>query len=137
MRDLDVVVESLEQLAEREGDIAAEVYERFFASCGSAVPLMGHSDVHMRGRMLDEVFGLLMDEVEPVESSYLRWEVGNHVEAYGVEVEMYDAFLNSLKDTVQAGLGETWDTRYEGAWHSRIQSLLSAISRDSGSETND
>jgi hypothetical protein len=90
MRDLDVVVESLEQLAEREGDIAAEVYERFFASCGSAVPLMGHSDVHMRGRMLDEVFGLL-----------------------------------------------TWDTRYEGAWHSRIQSLLSAISRDSGSETND
>ena len=55
---------------------------------------MDHSDQYMKGRMLAQVFELLLDDEHLGEGSYLRWEVNNHLLAYGVD------------ELAQVGLGE-------------------------------
>ena len=118
---------SLEQCSENEGDITEQVYERFFSGCQAAVPLMHHSDQHMKGRMLAQVFELLLDDGQIGEGGYLRWEVKNHLSAYGVDVSMYKSFLDALCDTVKQSLGSAWTTKQASAWAEKIDTLLQDI----------
>ena len=124
---IDTVSRSLEQCADTAGDITDRVYERFFSQCGDAMPLMGHSDTGMKGRMLAQVFELLLTDEHLGDDGYLRWEVDNHVLAYGVEVGMYPAFFTALADTVKESLGDAWGEDQEQAWSSRIGKLLEDI----------
>ena len=118
---------SLEQCSDNEGDITDQVYERFFAGCQAALPLMNHSDQYMKGRMLAQVFELLLDDDQIGEGGYLRWEVNNHLSAYGVDVSMYRSFLDALCDTVKQSLGSAWTTSQATAWAERIDWLLADI----------
>ena len=124
---ITTISDSLEQCAEAAGDITDTVYERFFNECGSAEPLMGHSDTGMKGRMLAQVIELLLTDEHLGDDGYLRWEVDNHLLAYGVEVEMYPAFLNAVRDEVKESLGNGWDADQEKAWSTRIDTLLEDI----------
>jgi len=121
------ISDSLDQCASISGDITAEVYDRFFKQCGEAVPLMGHSDDGMRGRMLAQVIELLLTDEHLGSDGYLRWEVDNHVLAYGVEVGMYPAFLEAVRDTVKASLNGQWNVDLASAWSTRINTLLEDI----------
>ena len=118
---------SLEQCAEREGDIMEKVYARFFASCEAALPLMDHSDQYMRGRMLAQVFELLLDDDHLGEGGYLRWEVNNHLLAYGVDVAMYRSFLDALCEVVKESLGTSWTVALTNVWATKIDELLTEI----------
>ncbi len=122
-----ILIASLEQCSENEGDIIEQVYERFFSGCQAAIPLMHHSDEHMKGRMLAQVFELLLDDDQIGEDGYLRWEVKNHLGAYGVDVSMYKSFLDALCETVKHSLGSAWTTSQASAWAERIDSLLQDI----------
>jgi len=61
------------------------------------------------------------------EDGYLRWEVDNHVLAYGVDVSMYRAFLDAFRDTVKYALGNEWRAAHASAWANRIETLLAEI----------
>ncbi len=125
----DWVNHSLELCAELDHDITDAVYEHFFAACPAAVDLMGHSDEHMRGRMMSQVLELLMEDADYDEASYLRWEIDNHVQAYAVQASMYEAFLPAVKQSMQNALGAQWQPEHEAAWEARLTKMGTAIQR--------
>lgn len=122
-----LVEESLAICAERLGDISDPVYEKFFAGSGEAAGLMAHSDEGMRGRMMAQTLELLLTDEHLGEGGYLRWEVNNHLLAYGVDVGMYQGFLQAVLDVVQESLGEDWHADYAQAWRAKIDALLADI----------
>lgn len=125
--NIDWIVHSLEICAELDQDINAAVYSAFFNACPEAIPLMGHSDEHMRGRMMAQVLELLMENVDYQSGDYLDWEVENHVTAYAVEAQMYSAFLPAVKTTVQQVLGPRWQAEHENSWNERLDKMNLAI----------
>ena len=128
-----IISDSLEQCAAIGGDITEAVYERFFALSAAAGPLMAHSDNGMQGRMLAQVLELMLTDEHLGEQGYLRWEVDNHLLAYGVSLPMYDAFFQALQDTVRDTLRHEWRRPQAQAWASRIETLLADINKHSKS----
>ncbi|MFT5692794.1 MAG: hypothetical protein ACI92E_002130 [Oceanicoccus sp.] len=129
MNALDVVVNTLEQCAERDVDLTPLIYEDFFESCSEAFPLMGHSDQYMRGRMVAQIFEVIMDDTLHNEGGYLGWEVNAHVKDYGVKDDMYDAFFASIKKAVKVTIEEEWQDEQDFAWDARINQILAVIQR--------
>ncbi len=130
MNDADVLAQitlSLEQSAATGQDITDPVYEHFFAHCAAAIPLMGHSDQHMRGRMMEQVIELLLDDQLQGEGNYFRWEIENHLSAYNVEADMYEAFLDAVQHAVRESIADQWNPSMAQAWQKRIAALVSEV----------
>ncbi len=127
MNDLEQVIDSLQRCADANLDVTDAVYERFFARNPSAQGLMDNSDQYMRGRMLDQVLVMIMSEPSEEDAGYLRWELENHLLAYGVKLDMYADFMWALKDSVEAALGSDWQAADAAAWSNRISEFLSEI----------
>lgn len=127
MNDLAQVIDSLQRCADANLDVTDAVYEGFFARNPNAQVLMDNSDQYMRGRMLDQVLIMIMSEPSEEDAGYLRWELENHLLAYGVTLDMYADFMWALKDSVAAALGSAWDAADAAAWSTRINEFLSEI----------
>lgn len=92
---------------------------------------MQQSDVNMRGRMLDQTFELLMDPDVLGPESYFRWEVTNHVSAYGVSADMYGPYFQAVGDALASVLGDLWTQQIASAWRVRVADLLRDLQRAS------
>jgi hypothetical protein len=121
------VFASLEIAAEMAGDISPAIYQNYFARCPGSESLMAHIDELVRGKMLDEVFRLLLLDDYASESGYLNFEMKNHSLAYSVEAHMYGNLLAAIKETVESTLGGAWTQAFEQAWQQRLASLLKEI----------
>ena len=117
---------SLEQAAEIAGDIAPAIYARYFERCPDSMAIMVHTDEHMRGRMIEEVYRLLMAEDVSQERDYLVFETSNH-RAYGAQPHMYENLLLATQDVVEKALGENFDDAMKAAWEKRLEDLLSML----------
>jgi hypothetical protein len=117
---------SLELAAEKAGDISPAVYDRYFERCPDSRAIMIHTDAYMRGRMLDEVFRLLMSGGVEEEREYLQFETTNH-RAYGAAPHMYENVLLAVRDVVAQVLGAEFSGEMDQAWKQRVQDLLSVI----------
>ena len=118
------ICEAFELLAAKDIDLQQETYRRFFQLCPDAQGLMGHSDEPMRGRMLEQTYELLMDAKLQGPDSYFRWEIRNHVSAYGVSASMYGTFFQALEAAIGQALGEAWTQQMAKAWQNRVEDLL-------------
>lgn len=118
---------SLELAAEKGGDITPAVYANYFARCEGSEALMSHIDDLVRGKMLNEVFRLLMEPTLAEDAKYLDFEVDNHRRAYMVEPHMYRNLLEALHETVVDVVGEDWTPAMESEWQGRIEELLTEI----------
>ena len=123
----ELLLSSLECVAEKEGDITDQVYERFFALCPAAYDLMGHSDEHMRGRMLEQVYELFFSDAHLGAGNYLDWELDNHLVGYQVEGDMYIHFFTALKDTIQTAMADEWRPDVARAWTDRIEAIMQQV----------
>jgi hypothetical protein len=123
----DPVCLSLEMAGEMAGDISPAIYQNYFARCPGSEALMAHIDELVRGKMLEEVFRLLMLDDYSNESGYLNFEMKNHRLAYSVEAPMYGNLLAAIKETVESSLGDAWTQDFEQAWKQRLESLLGEI----------
>ena len=72
----DLIVQSLEIAAEN-GDITEQIYQRYYEKSPESAELMLYVDDNVKGKMMDEVYRLLMVEDYAEESAYLNWEVDN------------------------------------------------------------
>lgn len=126
MTDDDLVFATLERAAEKAGDIAPDVYRRWYARCPESRSVMAHVDEYMQGRMLAEVLRLVLTPALDEERSYLQFETQSHA-AYGVRPEMYGPLLESLRDTVREVLASDWTAAAERAWRCRLDALLAEI----------
>ena len=123
----DLVSESLELAAELAGDITPAVYARYFERCPGSEALMSHIDELVQGKMMVEVYRLVMQENYSDEQAYLTFEVNNHALAYSVEPHMYGNLLTSLMDTVAESLGDQWTQSMLEAWEDRLEMLSGEI----------
>jgi len=120
------IVTSLELVAERHGDITAEVMRIYHQRCPESAALMEHMDEYMIGRMMDQVLLLLMEDGREELENYLRFETTNH-ESYGVLPHMYANLLSSVRDCIADVLGDDFGSGMQAAWRTRIAILLDAI----------
>ena len=121
------VIACFEKCAEAAGDINDAVFERFFALDEQAAQLMLHSDVHMRGRMLDQTLELLMTDEHFGPEGYLAWELDNHLDAYRATPAMYEAFFAAIEAVLADSLGNQWRTEDTQAWRSRVDLVMQQV----------
>ena len=124
MNDEATVIErSLEQLAERIGDPAPQIYARLFAEFPESEERFAR-DVSgsIRGEMLTMVFGCLMDPGGPYQLNLVRSERVNH-DGFGTPNEVFDRFFGIVHETCRDAMAEDWTPAFEAAWQSRIAQL--------------
>lgn len=126
---IDIVMEDLEAIAQSHGDIVPLVYERFFAISEDGRSLMGHSDVHMQGRMFEQVLELLMSDEHFGPGAYLDWELENHLDAYGATPPMYAAFFDAVVAVASTCMGERWREVNRAAWAQRVEAIVAGVTR--------
>mgnify|MGYP006183231245 CR=1 FL=1 len=123
----DPIIASLELCSEAAGDITPLVYKRFFELCPEGLELMGHSDEHMQGRMLEQVLDLFFSDEHFGEGAYLNWELDNHLVSYRVQGGMYDHFFTALLSVVNEAVGSAWTQPMAAAWDERIGLIMGQV----------
>jgi len=114
----DLIRQSLERLAERQGDPTPQVYARLFASRPDAEALfVGDRTGAARGEMLAQAFDALMDLAEGGQQGarLIAIERVNH-EGLGVPPEVFADFFPVVARVVREGLGEDWTPSVAEAW---------------------
>ena len=103
------------------------IYERFFGFSDEANQVMGHSDQYIHGRMFEQVLELLMSDEHFGPGGYLDWELDNHLDAYHVTPQMYEAFFKAVVQIVREGVGSAWTERDTLAWQSRVDRVMEQV----------
>jgi hemoglobin-like flavoprotein len=122
----EAIHETLEVAALHCEDLTDPVYQRFFEVHPEAAEMMKHVDLHVRGRMLNDVLSLLLSPAESTDRVLLEFEVASH-RNYGVGEELYAPFLAAIRDTSRELSSEIWDEHLESGWNQRINQLLTGI----------
>ena len=122
-----LIEQSLEIVADRAGDISARIFTRYFEKCPESEVLMSHMDRISRGKLMEEVFRLVLVEDYSEEQDYLTWEVKNHELAYSARPFMYENLFAALVDTISECLSDDWDAAIEAAWREKVAMLLGEI----------
>ncbi len=123
--DTDVIHNCLARLAESDTDITDAVYDRFTGAMPEALQHIDYMDIRMRGRMLDQIFRLLLGETD---EGYLEFETEMH-KGYGANLSFYHAMLSAVKESVKEQLGRSWSAREEAAWNTSIEHIIGVIDR--------
>ncbi|PDH36599.1 MAG: hypothetical protein CNE43_04655 [Halieaceae bacterium MED-G26] len=126
-KEIKLISDSLELYAERHGDMAPRVYERFFELNREAAALMEYSDEHMRGRMFASMVELFLSDEHLGPGGYLDWELENHIKAYSATTAMYESLFQSMRDVLDKDLGTDWRPEWQHAWSSRIARILQQV----------
>ena len=126
-KEIKLISDSLELYAERHGDMAPRVYERFFELNREAAALMEYSDEHMRGRMFASMVELFLSDEHLGPGGYLDWELENHIKAYSATTAMYESLFQSMRDVLDKDLGIDWRPEWQHAWSNRIARILQQV----------
>ena len=126
-KEIKLISDSLELYAERHGDMAPRVYERFFELNREAAALMEYSDEHMRGRMFASMVELFLSDEHLGPGGYLDWELENHIKAYSATTAMYESLFQSMRDVLDKDLGIDWRPEWQHAWSSRTARILQQV----------
>ena len=121
----ELLVTSLELAANKVEDLTEPVYQRYFEVSLKSRDLMGHMDMLMCGRMLNEVITLLIMPDEDLDIT-LKFEVKTHA-ANGVDLNMYDQLFSALHSVVRDVVGDEWVPEFESVWQERIDYLNKGI----------
>ena len=125
--EIALISDSLELYAERHGDMAPHIYERFFELNPDAAALMEYSDEYMRGRMFASMIELFLSDEHLEPGGYLTWELKNHIKAYSATTAMYESLFQSMRDVFDNDLGADWRPEWQEAWESRIGRIMKHV----------
>ena len=125
--EITLISDSLELYAERHGDMAPRIYERFFELNPDAAALMEYSDEYMRGRMFASMIELFLSDEHLEPGDYLTWELENHIKAYSATTAMYESLFQSMRDVFDNDLGADWRPEWQEAWESRIGRIMKHV----------
>ena len=125
--EIALISDSLELYAERHGDMAPRVYERFFELNPEAGALMEYSDEHMRGRMFASLLELFLSDEHLGLSGYLNWELENHIKAYSATTAMYESLFQSMQDVLDKDLGAEWRSEWQQAWANWVERVMEQV----------
>ena len=109
----------LEGVAARDSNFDQRCFERFFQISEEGESLMAHMDHVHRGKMMAEVYRLLLAEKLEDEADYLSWEARNHETAYLVPKNLFPIFIEALRALVAETLGSAWNSEESNAFSAR------------------
>ncbi len=121
--DNEVIYQCLEAVTNSYTDIATTVY----ASVSEKMPDMNQHidfmDSRMRGRMLDQIYKLLLGDVD---NGYLEFEARMH-RGYGADLAQSLGMLEAVKGAVSNVLSDTWSAAEDVAWNRTIEHIVGDI----------
>ena len=122
--DPELIIESLEWIAERHSDLVPLVYGRFYTHYPDARTMFGRDEhrVH-QGHMFN---GMLMAVIEHAEGrcapgSIDAWVIDHDL--WGVKKAMYRVMFDALHETIRECMGERWNASFSKAWETHIYGL--------------
>lgn len=121
--DTDTISRCFERVAQSAVDLTPLVYEKFVESMPQAIQRIDYMDDRMRGRMLDQIYKLLLGDVD---SGYLAFETDMH-RGYGADITLYRGILESVRDAVKGCLQDTWSGEEAAAWDRSIRRITGEI----------
>lgn len=122
-----MIESALEQLIEAGGDLGQDCFERFFQRSPEGRELMEHMDDVHRGKMMAEIYRLLLTPDLATETDYLNWESKNHQTAYFVPKALYPIFMEALMESISATLGTDWTGSVADAFQAQCDRIVSEI----------
>ena len=129
MDELALISDSLALYAERHGDMAPRVYERFFELNPEAAELMEYSDNYMRGRMFVSMLELFLSDEHLGQGGNLDWELENHTGAYSTTTAMYQSLFQVMRDVLAEDLGTDWGPEWQRAWANRMDRIMEQVTQ--------
>jgi len=122
-----IIESSLEQLIETGGDLGQDCFARFFERSEEGRGLMEHMDDVHRGKMMAEIYRLLLTPDLSTETDYLNWESKNHQTAYFVPKSLYPVFMDALIESISASLGADWTQTVAEAFQVQCDRIVQEI----------
>ena len=121
---IELILTSLELVAEEVEDLTVPVYEHYYSASPESRDLMDHMDMLMCGRMLNEVIGLLVMPDEDLQIT-LKFEVNDVLNTARVW------YAVNLSDSRQGVTGEVkFTVEYGNKVHSPKQPKINILGWD-------
>lgn len=125
MTDQQVLYHCFEKVAESAIDLTPAVYARFIESMPQASQHIGYMDSRMQGRMLDQIYKLLLGESD---SGYLEFETKVH-KGYGADTGLYRGLLMAIKAAMKDTMAQAWGSETDAAWDRTIDRIIKDIAQ--------
>ena len=109
----------LKRVAASDSNFDQRCFERFFQISEEGESLMAHMDHVHRGKMMAEIYRLLLAEKLEDEAGYLWWEARNHETAYFVPKSLFPIFMEAFQALVAETLGSAWNSEESNAFSAR------------------
>ncbi len=123
--EADLIVRSLDLVAERVGDPTTLVYQRLFAE-NPEMEALFVNDIGglVRGQMFQTTLEMILDYIGDnlYAANLLQIERINH-DGKGVPPEVFDLFFGTVKATFRDALGADWTEPMDRAWRELLTGL--------------
>jgi hemoglobin-like flavoprotein len=128
MSSNQLIDETLEQLAEKCGDLTDDVYARFEANCPQGSALLADASPIVRGRMLGEILDAIRmrSAQEKQVDIYIATETVTHM-PIGIDYSIYESLFQALYETVDSALADEWTPEARQLWRQHTQGMLAAV----------
>ena len=124
----ELIERALECAAEDDPKLNERIYKNFYDAMPDAEQLMSHVDEGVRGKMMAEIYRLLLTkDVAASDSEYLVFETKTHANSYFVRPEMYRLLSDVLLQTLRLSAARVWSPAVEAAISRRLNALTTAI----------
>ena len=117
----------LERVAASDSNFDQRCFERFFQMSEEGESLMAHMDHVHRGKMMAEIYRLLLAEKLEDEADYLNWEAKNHETAYFVPKHLYPLSMRALQALVADTLGGALSSSESDAFTARCNQIAHEV----------
>ena len=124
----ELIERALECAADDDPELNNLVYRNFYETMADAGQLMSHVDEGVRGKMMAEIYRLLLaEDVAASDGDYLMFETKTHANSYFVLPEMYNVLSDVFLQTLRLSAAREWSPTVEAAVSRRLNSLARAI----------
>lgn len=123
MPNAEVILSTLEAVADRHGDPSAAIYARLF-SAHPELEALFHMDRDggVRASMMQQGFECILDYVGPrLTAPQIIAAARQHHDGYGVPAERFDDFFAAIRDAFREILADSWTPDMETEWAALVR----------------
>ena len=125
MPDAEVILGTLEAVADRHGDPTKAIYARLFLAHPELEALFHMDrDGGVRASMVQQAIECILDYVGPrLTSVHIIAAARQHHDGYGVPAQRFDDFFVAMRDVFRDRLGADWTPAMEQEWAALLRAF--------------
>lgn len=118
MPNAEVILSTLQSVADRHGDPSAAIYNRLFRAHPELEALFHMDrDGGVRASMVQQGLECILDYIGPrLTSPQIIAAARMHHDGYGVPAERFDDFFTAVRDAFRDLLAKDWTPEMEAEW---------------------